>query len=122
MIVSMHRLRLTSRTLRYFSDIKTPLDIHSSAVSIPQAPNRAQLWSKRQRPRDQAIGGPRFVGIDLSAQPRPLAAIELLKQQSITLVKARSVECDGGGLLGHPNVFINLVIESGGSCLAHFLG
>lgn len=118
-IVSMHRLRLTSQTFRCLSDIKMPMEVYTSAVSVPQAPDRAQVWSKRQRPREQAIKDPRFVGIDLSTQPFPPAAIELLKKQSITLVKARSVECDGGGLLGHPNVFINLVIGLE-SCFIYF--
>lgn len=75
----------------------------------PQAPNRATIWSKRQQPRSSIVDEPRFLGIDMSAQPRPLAAIELLKQQPATCIEGRSVYCDGGGLLGHPKVFINLV-------------
>lgn len=74
-----------------------------------QAPNRAATWSESQRPREEAMTGPRFTGIDILSQPQPLAAIELLKQQPVTKVQARNVACDGGDLLGHPKVFINLV-------------
>lgn len=74
-----------------------------------QASNRAGKWSERQRSKENAFQGPRFTGVDLASQPNPLAAIELLKQQSIVVTTARVVTCDGDGLLGHPKVFINLV-------------
>lgn len=74
-----------------------------------QAPNRADKWSERQRSKENAFQGPRFAGVDLASQPNPLAAIELLKQQSIIVTTAKVVSCDGDGLLGHPKVFINLV-------------
>lgn len=73
-----------------------------------QAPNRATTWSQRQRSRKDVLQGPRYTGIDLTAQPQPLAAIELLKQQPITIVSDRKTTCDGGGVLGHPTIFINL--------------
>lgn len=85
---------------------------------IPEAPlsqsdNRALPWSRRQRPKDDALFGPRFVGINLQAQPTPEAAIELVKAQEVVTVATRTVACDGGGLLGHPKIFINLVSPSG---------
>lgn len=79
-------------------------------VEINQAPNRAEVWSKRQRPRGEAFSDARFMGIYLSTQPQPLAAIELLKSQPVEFVNSRVVSCDGGSAsLGHPKVFINLV-------------
>lgn len=79
-------------------------------VEINQAPNRAEVWSKRQRPRGEALSDARFMGIDLSTQPQPLAAIELLKAQPVEFVNSRVVWCDGGSAsLGHPKIFINLV-------------
>lgn len=83
------------------------LTLKSSAES--QAPNRAEKWSERQRPKDHALQGPRFAGVELGAQPSPLAAIELLKEDPVIIVSGRAVACDGDGLLGHPKVFINLV-------------
>jgi hypothetical protein len=82
----------------------------SLAKPEPQAPNRATVWSQRQRPKNEAMVGPRFIEVNLDSQPRPLSAIELLKQAPVLSVKARTVACDGGGLLGHPKVFINLVL------------
>lgn len=46
---------------------------------------------------------------DIYAQPRPMAAIELIHKQSVRWRKERVVSCDGGGgPLGHPRIFINL--------------
>lgn len=78
--------------------------------SIPQASNRYVLWSRRQRPRADAMKGPRFQSINFAAQPCPTAAIELLKQSPIQMEHSRTVSCSGGDrVLGHPQVFINLV-------------
>lgn len=54
------------------------------------------------------------MGINLQAQPAPEAAIELAKAQEIVAVTTRTVACDGGGLLGHPKIFLNLVSLSSG--------
>ena len=44
----------------------------------------------------------------LTIQPRPMAAIELIHKQPVRWTKSRVVSCDGGGgPLGHPKVFIN---------------
>jgi hypothetical protein len=74
-----------------------------------QSPNRATIWSKSQQVRSAIQESPRFIDVNLQSQPRPLAAIELLKFQPIEYVENRTVACDGDGLLGHPRVFINLV-------------
>ncbi|PJF16503.1 hypothetical protein PSACC_03690 [Paramicrosporidium saccamoebae] len=89
------------------TESKVPTAVGSAS---PQAPNRATVWSQRQRPKNDAMVGPRFIEVNLDSQPRPLSAIELLKQTPVLSIKARTVACDGGGLLGHPKVFINLVL------------
>ncbi|KAF3927690.1 hypothetical protein ABW21_db0203746 [Orbilia brochopaga] len=79
------------------------------ALQKIQAPNRLQTWAKSQMPRAAAMVGPRFEQTDLTLQPRPLAAIELIHEQPIRFVKDRVVVCDGGGgPLGHPKIFINV--------------
>ncbi|KAJ1972335.1 hypothetical protein H4R35_004729 [Dimargaris xerosporica] len=82
----------------------------TAAVDVfQQAPNHAQTWSRNQRPRSVGMTGPRFEQVDLDAQPRPLAAIDLIAEEPIRFVKGRRAVCDGGGgPLGHPTIFINL--------------
>lgn len=42
------------------------------------------------------------------AQPRPMAAIDLIHKQPVRWTQKRIVSCDGGGgPLGHPRIFIN---------------
>jgi len=74
-----------------------------------QAPNRKGIWSRSQKPREQAMAGPRFEQMILKDQPRPYAAIDLIHKQPVRWRKERIVSCDGGGgPLGHPRIFINL--------------
>ncbi|KAF2768742.1 hypothetical protein EJ03DRAFT_328046 [Teratosphaeria nubilosa] len=76
---------------------------------IAQAPNRATTWSRSQKPRAEAMVGPRFEQTIMEDQPRPFAAIELIHKQPVRWTKSRSVSCDGGGgPLGHPRIFINV--------------
>lgn len=59
--------------------------------------------------RLNAMRGPRFEQTNMSFQPAPLAAIDMIAQEPIRLVDERIASCDGGGgALGHPKVFINL--------------
>ncbi|KXJ94503.1 zinc-finger domain-domain-containing protein [Microdochium bolleyi] len=75
---------------------------------LSQAPNRKEIWSKSQRPRAEAMTGPRFEQTDFSVQPQPMAAIELIHKQPVRWTHDRIVACDGGGgPAGHPKVFIN---------------
>ncbi|WAR53686.1 hypothetical protein PtB15_3B194 [Puccinia triticina] len=74
---------------------------------LPKA--KSITWSANQKPKSQAMIGPRFEQTNLDAQPNPLPAIELIKKQPIRMVPSRVAACDGGGgALGHPRVFINL--------------
>jgi NADH dehydrogenase (ubiquinone) Fe-S protein 6 len=99
-----------------------------------QAPNRPNVWSRSQQPRERAMTGPRFeqtiieyqvsrTGLqninqciyssdrETSAdelQPQPYAAIELIHKQPVRWTHDKVVACDGGGgPLGHPRIFIN---------------
>ncbi|ETI24549.1 hypothetical protein G647_03918 [Cladophialophora carrionii CBS 160.54] len=75
---------------------------------VLQAPNRANVWSRNQMPREVAMSGPRFEQTIIEAQPRPYAAIELIHKQPVRWVDTKIVACDGGGgPLGHPRIFIN---------------
>ncbi|KAL2865067.1 zinc-finger domain-containing protein [Aspergillus lucknowensis] len=77
-------------------------------VRTVQAPNRANTWAASQRPREEAMSGPRFEQTIMELQPTPLAAIELIHKQPVRWVNTKVVSCDGGGgPLGHPRIFIN---------------
>lgn len=103
---------------------------------VLQAPNRAGIWSRSQRPRSEAMTGPRFEQTDFdlqvgephafhdvtssrelhwehrtnkrNVQPQPYAAIELVHKQPVRWTHDRVVACDGGGgPTGHPKIYIN---------------
>ncbi|EFX00453.1 NADH-ubiquinone oxidoreductase [Grosmannia clavigera kw1407] len=79
-----------------------------SDVTLQQAPNRAGVWTRNQRPREQAMTGPRFEQTDFSLQPQPYSAMELIHQQPVRWTHDSVVSCDGGGgPAGHPRIFIN---------------
>ncbi|KAI1128508.1 hypothetical protein F5Y10DRAFT_173304 [Nemania abortiva] len=75
---------------------------------LKQAPNRAEIWSRSQKPRAAAMSGPRFEQTDFDLQPASRAAIELIHRQPVRWTHDRMVACDGGGgPAGHPKIFIN---------------
>lgn len=45
------------------------LESHTPA-ELPQAPNRKEIWSRSQRPRNEAMVGPRFEQTDFDLQVR----------------------------------------------------
>jgi NADH dehydrogenase (ubiquinone) Fe-S protein 6 len=121
----------------------TQLQAASPAISpqaaqpaAPQAPNSPTPWSTSQRPRPAPASEPRFVQTDMDLQPAPLSAMELINNEPVRLVEGRRAVCDGGtpffrvlgshvltaalsyeggGPLGHPKIFINLVRAQRGS-------
>ncbi|KAJ3221802.1 hypothetical protein HK099_003096 [Clydaea vesicula] len=108
--------RITPKNVKLSTKSSTPATELKSELTLDevlsQSPNRVEPWSKSQRPRKSALSGPRFEQIDLAAQPKPLAAIELINAEPIKIVHERVVACDGGGgALGHPKVYINLVSD-----------
>ncbi|KAF1981730.1 NADH-ubiquinone oxidoreductase [Aulographum hederae CBS 113979] len=83
--------------------------VEAEEKRVAQAPNRPNVWSRSQQPREKAMVGPRFEQTIMEDQPRPLAAIELIHKQPVRWRHERVVSCDGGGgPLGHPRIFINL--------------
>ena len=99
---------LAPQTMRRFVTNKNDL-ISNIKEIVEQAPNRTDTWTKSQMRRGNALSGLRFEGVNLKAQPKPLAGMMLLSEVPIEMVDSRSVSCDGGGNLGHPRVYINLV-------------
>ncbi|KAH7037889.1 NADH-ubiquinone oxidoreductase [Microdochium trichocladiopsis] len=80
----------------------------NAELGVSQAPNRKEIWSRSQRPRGDAMSGPRFEQTDFSLQPQSKAAIELIHKQPVRWTHDRIVACDGGGgPAGHPKIFIN---------------
>lgn len=119
-------LRALSRSLS--SETSTPaVTIPSAKTPAPQAPNYAAQWSTNQRARPAAGENPRFEQTNMELQPNPLSAMEMIDNEPIRLVDGRKASCDGGeyqssiycfnierlfaggGPLGHPKVYINLV-------------
>ena len=95
-----------------------------------QSPNYPSTWSTSQRPRPGFASGPRFEQTAMDLQPNPLSAMELIAKEPIRVVHGRKAVCDGGiytscllspvtipliqfilggGPLGHPKIYINLV-------------
>lgn len=64
--------------------------------ALPQALNRAETWSTMQRPRPTGASSPLFEQTDMSFQPMPLSAMQLVSEDPIVLIKARKAVCDGG--------------------------
>lgn len=97
------------------------------SVPAPQAPNYPTAWSTNQQTRAAAASNPRFEQTVIELQPNPLSAMELVANEPVRLVHGRKAVCDGGersidwvqklafnllaggGPLGHPKIFINLV-------------
>lgn len=79
-----------------------------------QAPNRATIWTPSQAARADVIATHphRFTQKNLSEQPQPYAAIELIAKAPVTYLNHDNIAvCDGNKgstLQGHPKVFINL--------------
>ncbi|KAF9193233.1 hypothetical protein BGZ50_007631 [Haplosporangium sp. Z 11] len=105
-------------TLRKSTQLIATRALSSTAVvaqnvrhELKQSANRETTWSENQIEKKNAFKGPRFENTDIDAQPQPKAAIELIAEEPIRMVEGRRARCDGGGgSLGHPGVWINLVI------------
>jgi NADH dehydrogenase (ubiquinone) Fe-S protein 6 len=92
--------------------------VPETAIGSQQAPNRATTWSASQQTRAQGQQGPRFEQTDLSLQPQPYAAIDLIAKEPIRFVDSDVAVCDGGrGAQGHPKVFINIDKPGAHTCL-----
>ncbi|KAK2070103.1 hypothetical protein P8C59_004631 [Phyllachora maydis] len=111
MSMSTSRLRAFRVSSRRLAAYQRSFAAITEGANVPvksQAPNRTEVWSRSQRPRAQAMTGPRFEQTDFSLQPQPYAAIELIHKQPVRWTHDRVVACDGGGgPAGHPQIFIN---------------
>jgi len=76
----------------------TPLQNLTPVVDAPppQAPNKVERWSTMQASRPAAASLPRFEQTDMSLQPRPLSAMQMVSEDPIRLVPGRKAVCDGG--------------------------
>lgn len=63
---------------------------------MEQSPNFPDTWSESQRPKSEAMKGPRFEQTDYRFQPQPLSAMELISNHPIQMTTKRVVSCDGG--------------------------
>ncbi|WFD31613.1 hypothetical protein MSPP1_002652 [Malassezia sp. CBS 17886] len=107
--------QLLARTDKPIAEAHTPLSVREAGVD--QAPNEAATWSPSQRPKAEAMIGPRFEQTYMPTQPDSLSAMELIANVPIHQTDRRVVWCDGGdGALGHPKVYINLDKPGPQSC------
>jgi hypothetical protein len=102
-------------------------DVPLPTTTQQQSPNYPSTWSTSQAPRPGLGSSPRFEQTAMDLQPNPLSAMELISKEPIRLVHGRKAVCDGGnisffsyhtppipfilggGPLGHPKIYINLV-------------
>ncbi|OHE95595.1 zinc-finger domain-containing protein [Colletotrichum orchidophilum] len=117
------QLRIASRPFTVSTTVRTterPAVVEKNEAATPQvadnavpetvgqAPNRSLIWSRSQKPRADAMTGPRFEQTDFSLQPQPHSAIELIHKEPVRWTHQRVVACDGGGgPSGHPRIYIN---------------
>lgn len=66
------------------------------AYGVEQAPNAVGTWSPDQRPKSDAMKGPRFEQIAMEFQPAGLSAMELISNVPIQMTSKRVASCDGG--------------------------
>ncbi|KAJ3375778.1 hypothetical protein GGF31_002982 [Allomyces arbusculus] len=93
---------------RYSSEVATQAE-------KPVATQSAKYWYYQHK--KEVMKGPRFEQTDMSAQPAPMPAIDLIAEQPVQKVHQRVVACNGGGgPLGHPKVYINLDQPGNHSC------
>lgn len=64
-----------------------------------------QVSRKRFNSKNYAA---RMIDADPLLQPSPIPAQHYIQEEPVIKVKDRRVACDGGGILGHPKIFINL--------------
>lgn len=85
--------------------------VKSGDSVLAQAPNRVGVWSQSQIAKAEVYDKyARFQGKDLTKQPKPYSAMELIAEQEIRYLEHDNVAvCDGNkGSQGHPRIYINL--------------
>lgn len=96
----------------------TPDAPANDSTSLKQAPNRDSTWSRSQASRSQVLNHAKFIQKDLSKQPQPYAAIDLIAKQPIRYIPDRIAVCQGQKQLGqgHPKIYINLDPKRPATC------
>lgn len=69
---------------------------------MDQASNYPYTWSEDQRPKSEAMKGPRFEQMAMDFQPNAPSAMELISTHPIQFTTKRVAACDGGK---YSNVF-----------------
>ncbi|CAO3681955.1 unnamed protein product [Umbelopsis ramanniana] len=88
---------------KYTTAVTANPTVKPLARTAEQASNRAATWARSQQPKADAFVGPKFEQRNLSKQPNPMAAIELISEEPIHFVTERIAVCNGGGgALGNP--------------------
>jgi NADH dehydrogenase (ubiquinone) Fe-S protein 6 len=89
-----------------------------TTTALKQAPNRSTPWSDSQASRSQVLNHAKFLQKNLSEQPAPPSAMELIHQQPVRFVNDRIAVCAGNKQRGqgHPKVYINLEPKRAHSC------
>ncbi|ONH68071.1 Lactobacillus shifted protein [Cyberlindnera fabianii] len=92
------------------SSVTTRGQAETLSTVLEQAPNRATPWSSSQAARKDVINHAKFLDRDLSLQPRPYAAIDLIAQQPVRFIDDRIAVCQvtSNHGQGHPKIYINL--------------
>ncbi|KAG8951984.1 hypothetical protein FRC04_005317 [Tulasnella sp. 424] len=117
--------RLPSTALRSLSrlassgaapkDVPAPVKEAVPPATTPvvgQAPNRALKWSTNQQSRPQGASLPRFEQTDISLQPQPLSAMEMI---------AKEPEEDPSDTPRFSSTWINQDLVPAGKTFAHAL-
>ena len=87
-----------------FSNLSTKKD-----QNLPS--NLSKTWSLKQAPKQLALKGARFENVNIDKQPNPNPAIDLIAKFPVKEVETNIITCKGGeNSLGHPQIFINLVV------------
>ncbi len=117
---SLHERFLVKNYFRFISLLSTKSQVASSVQnknsneknSLSKSANFDKVWSPKQIPKSLVMKGARFETVHINKQPNPIPAIELIAKAPVIQVHENIVSCDGGGgRLGHPKIYINLVIS-----------
>lgn len=134
LVARFPHLNILARASSNAASTPSPLAPATDSSVTSQSPNYPTTWSTNQQPRPAPRSGPRFEHTFMELQPNPLSAMELVANEPVRVVHGRKAVCDGGeqwhthmilagslmiwvggGPLGHPKIYINLVR---GSCIS----
>ncbi|CCH43356.1 NADH dehydrogenase [ubiquinone] iron-sulfur protein 6, mitochondrial [Wickerhamomyces ciferrii] len=117
-IISRPTTRLLARFQSSLSKESTSTPDAKDSTRLQQAPNRETTWSRSQASRTEVLNHAKFIQKDLSKQPQPYAAIDLIAKQPVRYIPDRIATCAGNKQLGqgHPKIYINLDPKRPATC------